>query len=43
MSLEGIPAFYVHSMLATPNDHASVKERHEPRDQSPPVGLSDTA
>ncbi|UWR25859.1 alpha-amylase [Sulfitobacter sp. S223] len=27
MSLEGIPAFYIHSMLATPNDHAGVKKR----------------
>ncbi|MEX0282506.1 MAG: sugar phosphorylase [Arenibacterium sp.] len=27
MSLEGIPAFYIHSMLATPNDHASVEKR----------------
>ncbi|WP_050526466.1 sugar phosphorylase [Pseudorhodobacter aquimaris] len=27
MSLEGIPAFYIHSMLATPNDHAQVKRR----------------
>ncbi|WP_282158046.1 sugar phosphorylase [Shimia thalassica] len=27
MSLEGIPAFYIHSMLATPNDHAQVKHR----------------
>jgi sucrose phosphorylase len=24
MSLEGIPAFYIHSLLATPNDYASV-------------------
>lgn len=27
MSLEGIPAFYIHSMLATPNDHAAVERR----------------
>ncbi|MGY3437982.1 MULTISPECIES: sugar phosphorylase [unclassified Marinovum] len=27
MSLEGIPAFYIHSMLATPNDHAGVERR----------------
>ncbi len=27
MSLEGIPAFYIHSMLATPNDHAQVEYR----------------
>jgi len=27
MSLEGIPAFYIHSLLATPNDHASVEKR----------------
>jgi sucrose phosphorylase len=27
MSLEGIPAFYVHSLLATPNDHAQVERR----------------
>ncbi|MDE4172595.1 alpha-amylase family glycosyl hydrolase [Phaeobacter sp. PT47_59] len=27
MALEGIPAFYIHSLLATPNDHASVKKR----------------
>ncbi len=27
MSLEGIPAFYIHSMLATPNDHAQVERR----------------
>ena len=27
MSLEGIPAFYIHSMLATPNDHEAVKRR----------------
>ena len=27
MSLEGIPAFYIHSMLATPNDHAGVEHR----------------
>lgn len=26
MSLEGIPAFYVHSLLATPNDHAAVQQ-----------------
>jgi sucrose phosphorylase len=25
MSLEGIPAFYIHSLLATPNDHDGVK------------------
>lgn len=27
MSLEGIPAFYIHSMLATPNDLAQVERR----------------
>ncbi len=27
MSLEGIPAFYIHSLLATPNDHDSVAKR----------------
>ncbi len=27
MSLEGIPAFYIHAMLATENDHASVEKR----------------
>jgi sucrose phosphorylase len=27
MSLEGIPAFYIHSMLATANDHAQVVHR----------------
>lgn len=27
MSLEGIPAFYIHSMLATPNDFEQVKHR----------------
>ncbi|MFL4471792.1 sugar phosphorylase [Tateyamaria armeniaca] len=27
MSLEGIPAFYIHSMLATPNDHEQVERR----------------
>jgi sucrose phosphorylase len=27
MSLEGIPAFYIHSMLATPNDHMQVERR----------------
>ncbi|MBT0958881.1 sugar phosphorylase [Alphaproteobacteria bacterium KMM 3653] len=27
MSLEGIPAFYIHSMLATPNDHEQVEWR----------------
>ena len=27
MSLEGIPAFYIHSMLATPNDHDQVARR----------------
>lgn len=27
MSLEGLPAFYVHSMLATPNDHEQVAHR----------------
>ncbi|MBL3567964.1 alpha-amylase [Rhodovulum sp. BSW8] len=26
MALEGIPAFYVHSLLATPNDHAGVEK-----------------
>ena len=27
MSLEGIPAFYIHSLLATPNEHAQVEFR----------------
>ncbi|WP_339772996.1 sugar phosphorylase [uncultured Pseudosulfitobacter sp.] len=27
MSLEGIPAFYIHSLLATPNDHEAVEHR----------------
>ena len=27
MSLEGIPAFYIHAMLATPNDHEQVARR----------------
>lgn len=27
MSLEGIPAFYIHALLATPNDHAQVAHR----------------
>jgi sucrose phosphorylase len=27
MSLEGIPAFYIHSLLATPNDHEAVDRR----------------
>ncbi|MFC6636827.1 alpha-amylase [Sulfitobacter sp. JBTF-M27] len=27
MSLEGIPAFYIHAMLATPNDHGQVEHR----------------
>ena len=27
MSLEGIPAFYIHSLLATPNDHEAVARR----------------
>lgn len=27
MSLEGIPAFYIHSLLATPNDHEGVIHR----------------
>jgi sucrose phosphorylase len=27
MSLEGIPAFYIHSLLATPNDHDQVEHR----------------
>lgn len=27
MSLEGIPAFYIHAMLATPNDHDGVEHR----------------
>ncbi|MCB1388973.1 MAG: alpha-amylase [Rhodobacteraceae bacterium] len=27
MSLEGIPAFYIHSLLATPNDHDAVARR----------------
>ena len=26
MALEGIPAFYIHSLLATPNDHARVEK-----------------
>ena len=25
MALEGIPAFYIHSLLATPNDHERVR------------------
>lgn len=28
MSLEGIPAFYIHSLLATPNDHDAVERRN---------------
>ncbi len=27
MSLEGIPAFYIHSLLGTPNDHDAVERR----------------
>ena len=27
MSLEGIPAFYIHALLATPNDHDAVERR----------------
>lgn len=27
MSLEGIPAFYIHAMVATPNDHEQVERR----------------
>ncbi|SEQ69729.1 sucrose phosphorylase [Thalassovita taeanensis] len=27
MSMEGIPAFYIHSLLATPNDHEQVEQR----------------
>ncbi|MBS0126048.1 sugar phosphorylase [Thetidibacter halocola] len=27
MSMEGIPAFYIHSLLATPNDHEAVARR----------------
>ena len=27
MSLEGIPAFYIHALLATPNDHDAVARR----------------
>ncbi len=27
MSLEGIPAFYIHALLATPNDHEQVEHR----------------
>jgi len=27
MSLEGIPGFYIHSLLATPNDHDAVERR----------------
>nr|WP_214648029.1 sugar phosphorylase [Ruegeria lacuscaerulensis] len=27
MSLEGIPAFFIHSLLATPNDHEAVERR----------------
>lgn len=27
MSLEGVPAFYIHSLLATPNDHDAVARR----------------
>jgi sucrose phosphorylase len=26
MALEGLPAFYIHSLLATPNDHAGVEK-----------------
>nr|WP_319247419.1 sugar phosphorylase [uncultured Celeribacter sp.] len=26
MALEGVPAFYIHSLLATPNDHAGVEK-----------------
>ena len=37
MSLEGIPAFYIHSMLATPNDHASVEKRDDPSLAGKPV------
>jgi len=28
MSLEGVPAFYIHSLLATPNDHEAVSYRN---------------
>lgn len=31
MSIEGIPAFYIHSLLATPNHHAGVKETGQNR------------
>lgn len=31
MALEGIPAFYVHSLLATPNDHDGVKRSQHNR------------
>ena len=31
MALEGIPAFYIHSLLATPNDHAAVKKTSRAR------------
>lgn len=31
MSLEGIPAFYIHALLATPNDQQGVLERDMPR------------
>ncbi|MEL6224337.1 MAG: sugar phosphorylase [Cyanobacteria bacterium J06627_8] len=31
MSLEGIPAFYIHSLLATPNDYDAVKQTERKR------------
>lgn len=31
MSLEGIPAFYIHSLLATPNDHDGVEATRQNR------------
>ncbi|MEO0328705.1 MAG: sugar phosphorylase [Pseudomonadota bacterium] len=31
MGLEGIPAFYIHSLLATPNDHAGVERTNHNR------------
>ncbi|MEP2945868.1 MAG: sugar phosphorylase [Lentilitoribacter sp.] len=31
MALEGVPAFYIHSMLATPNDHEGVEKSQHNR------------
>lgn len=31
MGVEGVPAFYIHSLLATPNDHAGVEKTHRNR------------